>query len=409
MKYFLLTAVCVFIALHQGVAEGYQVNLQGQKQTGMGHTGTGLLLGPSSIHFNPGALSFLEGDMLFSGGVSGVFSQNSFLKSQPSLYTAESDNPVGTPFSVYGAFRVSERLMLGLGANSPYGNSLSWGEEWDGRYLIQDISLQAIFVQPTFSYAITPRISVGGGPVAVFGSVDLNKALPLQSANGDGSVNLNGSTTAYGYNAGVFVKVSGDVSFGVNYRSKVVVELDGGDATFDVPESLQASFPAGNTFSAELPMPSNLTIGLGWQATDKLLLAFDLQQVGWSEYQELNFDFEENTATLRDSENPRNFENTMVYRVGAEYSALDRLKLRAGIYYDETPIPENYLTPETPGTNKIGISAGFSWYLSDKLSLDASLLHIAGEEREDGYAPLNFYGTYNTSAWIPGFGVSWTL
>ncbi|WP_462317263.1 OmpP1/FadL family transporter [Marinilabilia sp.] len=409
MKYLLLMVVCVFFTLKQGFAEGYQVNLQGQKQTGMGHTGTGLLLGPSSIHFNPGALSFLEGNMLFSGGVSGVFSQNSFLKNQPSLYTAESDNPVGTPFSIYGAYRLSDKLMVGLGANSPYGNSLSWGEDWDGRYLIQDISLQAIFVQPTISYAITPRISVGGGPVAVFGSVDLNKALPLQSADGDGSVNLNGSTTAYGYNVGAFFKVSQDISLGVNYRSKVVVELDGGDATFDVPESLQANFPAGNTFSAELPMPSNLTIGLGWQATDKLLLAFDLQQVGWSEYQELNFDFEENTATLQDSENPRNFENTMVYRVGAEYSALDRLKLRAGIYYDETPIPENYLTPETPGTNKVGISAGFSWHLNDKLSLDASLLHIAGEEREDGYAPLNFYGTYNTSAWIPGFGVSWTL
>jgi long-chain fatty acid transport protein len=409
MKYLLLMVVCVFFTLQQGFAEGYQVNLQGQKQTGMGHTGTGLLLGPSSIHFNPGALSFLEGNMLFSGGVSGVFSQNSFLKNQPSLYTAESDNPVGTPFSIYGAYRLSDKLMVGLGANSPYGNSLSWGEDWDGRYLIQDISLQAIFVQPTISYAITPRISVGGGPVAVFGSVDLNKALPLQSADGDGSVNLNGSTTAYGYNVGAFFKVSQDISLGVNYRSKVVVELDGGDATFDVPESLQANFPAGNTFSAELPMPSNLTIGLGWQATDKLLLAFDLQQVGWSEYQELNFDFEENTATLQDSENPRNFENTMVYRVGAEYSALDRLKLRAGIYYDETPIPENYLTPETPGTNKVGISAGFSWHLNDKLSLDASLLHIAGEEREDGYAPLNFYGTYNTSAWIPGFGVSWTL
>ncbi|PWE00658.1 OmpP1/FadL family transporter [Marinilabilia rubra] len=409
MKYLLLTVLCAFFTLHQGFAEGYQVNLQGQKQTGMGHTGTGLLLGPSSIHFNPGALSFLEGDVMFSGGVSGVISQNSFLKEQPSLYTGETDNPVGTPFSVYGAFRLSEKLMLGLGANSPYGNSLSWGEDWDGRYLIQDISLQAIFVQPTISYAITPRISIGGGPVLAFGSVDLNKALPLQSDEGDGSVNLNGSTTAYGYNVGVFVKVSKDVSLGVNYRSKVVMELDGGDATFDVPESFQTNFPDGNTFSAELPMPSNLTIGLGWKATDKLLLALDLQQVGWSEYQELNFDFEENTAALEDSENPRNFENTMVYRVGAEYSALEQLKLRAGIYYDETPIPSDYLTPETPGTNKIGISAGVSWQLNDKLSLDASLLHISGEERKDGYAPLNYYGTYNSSAWIPGFGVSWTL
>ena len=409
MRYLFLTALCVLFALQPGFAEGYQVNLQGQKQTGMGHTGTAILLGPSSIHFNPGALSFLKGDMWFSGGVSGVISKNSFIKNQPSLYKAESDNPVGTPFSVYGAYRLNDKMVVGIGANTPYGNTLSWGKDWDGRYLIQDISLKAIFVQPTLSYAITPRLSIGGGPMVAFGSVDLNKALPFESQSGEGNVNLNGSTTAFGYNLGVFFKLSEQLSLGINYRSKVLMELDGGEASFDVPESLRANFPEGNTFSSTLPMPSNLTIGVGWHATNKLLLAVDLQQVGWSEYKELNFDFEKNTAVLSDSENPRNFENTMVYRFGVQYAALQQLQLRAGIYYDETPIPSDFLTPETPGTNKTGISAGLSWQLNDKLSLDASILHISGEERKDGYSPANFYGTYNTSAWIPGFGVSWTL
>ncbi len=409
MKQLLLGFVALMLTLSPVGAEGYQVNVQGQKQTGMGHTGTALLLGPSSIHFNPGALSFLEGKYMFSAGVSGVLSQNTFVKEQPSRYSAESDNPMGTPFSVYGAMRVNEKLVVGIGANSPYGNSLVWGDEWDGRYLIQDLSLQAIFVQPTVSYAISPKISVGGGPVAVFGAVELNKALPLQSESGDGQVTLEGSTVAYGYNVGLFMKLTPELSFGVNYRSEVNVEMEDGDAAFSVPESMRANFPENNTFSAALPMPSNLTFGLGWQATDKLLLAFDLQSVGWSAYKELNFDFEENTAALQDSENPRNFDNTLIYRLGAEYQALENLKVRAGIYYDETPIPADYLTPETPGTNKTGISAGLSYALNARLSLDASLLYISGEERNDGYAPLNFYGTYNTSAWIPGFGLSWNF
>ncbi|MBL0330662.1 MAG: outer membrane protein transport protein [Bacteroidetes bacterium] len=41
-------------------AGGFQINLQGQKQTGMGHAGTGLCLDNASILFNPGALSFLD-------------------------------------------------------------------------------------------------------------------------------------------------------------------------------------------------------------------------------------------------------------------------------------------------------------------------------------------------------------
>ncbi|MGQ1889693.1 OmpP1/FadL family transporter [Thermophagus sp. OGC60D27] len=409
MKHFILTLAAFVLLGATVMAEGFQVNLQGQKQTGMGHTGTGLLLGPSSIHFNPGALSFLEGNIFLSAGVSGVFSNNSFVKKQPSVYKAESDNPVGTPFSFYGAMRLNEKLVVGIGANSPYGNSLKWDDDWDGRYLIQNISLKAIYVQPTISYAITPNISVGGGPVFAFGSVDLAKALPLQLVDGDGDVNLNGTTTAFGYNVGIFFKVSPRFTAGINYRSKVLMKVDGGDATFFVPASMASNFPGNNTFSAELPMPSNLTFGIGLKATDKLLFAFDLQHVGWSDYQDLNFDFKENTAALQDSHNPRNFTNTMIYRLGAEYEATSFLKLRAGVYYDETPIPEDYLTPETPGTNKTGISVGFSWSLNDKLTVDASLLHIAGQTREDGYAPLNFYGTYESSAWIPGVGLSWVF
>ncbi len=407
MKQLILSIAVCWFSVQVSLGEGYQVNLQGQKQTGMGHTGTGLLLGPSSIHFNPGALSLLKNRFSFSAGVSGVLSSNTFVKTQPSVYEATSDNPMGTPFYFYGAAKVSDKMTLGLGVNSPYGNSLDWGENWDGRYLIQDISLQAIFIQPTLSYAITPNLSIGGGPVVALGSVDLSKALPLQSAGGDGQVNLNGSTTAYGFNVGLFARLTPEISVGVNYRSKILMEMEEGEAHFRVPESLQANFPEDNTFSAELPMPANLTFGLGWQVTDRWLLAVDLQHVRWSAYQSLNFDFTNNTPLLADSENIRNFENTMIYRFGFEYRAAESLKLRGGLYYDQTPIPEDYLTPETPGANKTGISTGFSWKLSSHFDLDASLLYIIAEDRTDGYAPQNFYGTYSANAWIPGLGVSW--
>ncbi len=389
------------------LGEGYQVNLQGQKQTGMGHTGTGLLLGPSSLHFNPAALSFLEGRINFSAGASGVLSNNTFVKNQPSVYEAKTNNPMGTPFYLYGSGKISDNMAVGIGVNTPYGNSLKWDEGWDGRYLIQDISLQAIFVQPTISYAVAPFLSIGGGPVLALGSVDLSKALPLQSSEGEGQVNLTGTTTAYGFNVGLFAKINPVLTLGVDYRSKIIMKMEEGEAHFSVPSSMSSSFPEENGFSAELPMPANLSFGLGWQLTDKWLLAFDLQMVEWSAYQSLNFDFEENTPLLADSENVRNFENTMIYRIGAQYQATKNFILRGGVYLDETPIPEGFLTPETPGANKTGFSGGFSWKLLSHLEMDASLLYIKAEDRNDGYAPLNFYGSYSANAWIPGLGLSW--
>lgn len=252
-----------------------------------------------------------------------------------------------------------------------------------------------------------------------FGGVEMNRALnltPLDALLPDGQVSLNGSTTAFGYTAGLFFQINEKISTGLSYRSKVLLKMEGGDADFNVNPAVAPYFPEGNKFSAELPLPSNLTFGMGYQASEKWFLALDLQYVGWSAYESLDFDFEQNTLALQDSKTPKNYENTMIYRLGASYTPSSAIVLRAGVYYDETPIPKDYLTPETPGTNKVGVSLGLSWLVSEKLSVDASILRIMGEERKDGFRdypsaamPIGFKGTYNTSAWLPGIGISYTF
>ena len=384
-------------------AEGYQVNAQSHKNIAMGHTGTGLSLGASSVHFNPGALGLMEKKYDFSLGGILVLSDVAFSK-QNSTYQTNTESPTGTPFYFYGAAKLSDKFVASIGVTTPYGNSLAWDNEWDGRYLIQDISLHAIVAQPTLSYKINDKLGFGIGAMVVYGAVDLNRALPVQNGSEEGSVNLSGSTVSLGFNTGLYYKVSDAFSLGLNYRSKVAMKMEDGDADFNVPASLSASFPAGNKFDAELPLPANLTLGAGLKVNEKLTLACDLQYVFWNAYDELVFDFKVNTPQLADSRNPREYENTLIYRLGAQYDFTEKLTVRAGTYYDETPISDNYLNPETPGMNKIGLSIGGSFNINDKLSVDASLLYIYGIEREAGYEPANFYGTYNSQAFLPGIG-----
>ena len=298
------------------LGEGYQINLQGARQIGMGHTGTGLNFGASSIHFNPGALGMMSGNFEVTAGASAIFSNNTFQKSG-SVYTHKSDNPIGTPFFLYGAGKVNDRLVLGLGITTPFGNSLVWGDDWDGRYLIQDISLKAIYIQPTIAFKLSDNLSIGAGLVYAYGDVELHKALPVQGVTGDGQAELTGSTTAFGVNAGLFYQASPSLTFGLSYRSTVDMKMDEGKASFKVPASLATQFPE-TTFKSALPMPGGIQFGTGWQVTDRFLLAADLQYVLWSAYQELNFEFD--AETVPDSRNVRNFENTLIYRIGAEYA-----------------------------------------------------------------------------------------
>jgi len=58
MKKIIFFLGAVFIA-STVMAGGYQVRLQGNKQTGFGLVGTPMIFGSSSQFYNPGSLSFM--------------------------------------------------------------------------------------------------------------------------------------------------------------------------------------------------------------------------------------------------------------------------------------------------------------------------------------------------------------
>ncbi|MCX6272919.1 MAG: outer membrane protein transport protein [Bacteroidetes bacterium] len=392
------------------LAGGFQVSLHGQKQIGMGLIGTSLSQDASCLFYNPGGLGFMKQKMSFSGGTSFLKSFATFQKSGNSTYQVTTDNPLGTPFYLYGAYKINDKLGCGLAVNTPYGNKLKWGNQWAGRYLIEDISLAAIFIQPTVTYKIHPMISIGAGLVFATGTVDLNKALPITSANGsDGQVNIKGSSSSWGFNVGVMCQPLEKLSIGIDYRSEVKMKVDDGDAKFTVPSSLSTSFPADNKVSTTLPLPANLDIGASYDITDKLMVGFSLNYVFWDVYDSLIFDFQTNSASLQDSRNPREYKNKLIFRLGGQYRLNDIITVRLGGYYDPSPVNKDYFNPETPSLDITALSCGLSYYPLKKLSIDASFLYLMGKETDMTYSPDNFGGKYKTRFYIPGIGLTYSL
>lgn len=406
-------------------AEGFAVNVQGNKQTGMGHVGTALNWDASCLQFNPGALATLKDRFSLSAGGSMTLIKTEFVNEQTGL-KEQSDNPVGTPFYLYGSYKVKNNLVVGLGVYTPFGNSMAWEKQWSGKYLVQDIVLRGIYIQPTVSYRFADWISVGAGLNVVYGSFDLNKAFPIVnpmdgSLLGEGEVNISGKSVKYGYNLGLFLQLSQKMDIGLSYRSKVDMEIDekNGDGVFTVPptlpESIASLFVDGGV-SAFLPLPASLNVGVAYQINEKFLISADVSRVFWSEYESL--DFTSSTSPLLNSQSLREWENTMIYRVGGQYSLNEKWDIRGGFYYDQTPTNDKYYSPETPGADKIGLSAGFSCKVGDNLSIDGSLLYINGEKQtayETNESSLNIYGTngfggeYKNTGFIPGIGITYNF
>lgn len=269
-------------------AEGYQVNNMSAKQTGMGHVGAAMKLNSESIFFNPAATAHQTSQFHISAGVTGILS-NVHYQSLPTLENGyksgpieKSDNKLSTPIHVYINYKPTDRLAVGLGFFTPNGSSMKWGDNWSGAHLVQEINLAAYTFQPTVSFKICDRVSVGAGLMITWGNFDLSRSMlsatskrglitgtldpkiaglealiptlpdgqdktaaqatlqKLQGAKAYLSANMNNSIVsaklegnadvAIGVNAGILWDITDEWSLGMTYRSRMDMKVGKGHA-----------------------------------------------------------------------------------------------------------------------------------------------------------------------------------
>jgi long-chain fatty acid transport protein len=408
MKYLKTFILILFIATNKTFAGGFQVNLQGIKQTGMANCGVALLSDNSLLFFNPGGLALLDTSCSITAGFSPLFPRT--LYQEPSSdYASRTINHKGTPFNFYTNFRTKKipKLSLGIGVYTPFGSRVQWPDDWKGQFLLQEINLRTIFIQPTISYRICKKLGIGFGFVYATGSFLLQRALPLQNQQAQyAQAMLNGAASGMGYNAGLFFSATDKLSIGINYRSAVVAKVKNGSAEFNVPVAVSDLFPATN-FTTQLSLPSVLSGGISYKFLEKLILSLDINYVGWNSYDSLIIDFENNTERLSDLRSPRMYKNSYIFRIGAQYKLTKKFDTRAGMYFDQSPVKCGYLTPETPDSDKIGLTVGCSYKILKNLSADFALLYIQGKRREDTNVETQFSGIYKSVALAPTVGISW--
>lgn len=406
MKSNFLWLIALIILPASVYAGGYRVSLQGVRQAALGSQGAVLSHDASVAFFNPAALSFV--DSKFSVALGG-FGVNLTSKYQNPLTgeTHESDNPMGTP--IYGAvsYKPTEKLAVGLSFTTPFGSTVDWGNEWSGRYIINRIELKSYFFQPTVSYRFNDWFGVGVGYIHAMGSVNIqrdvavgngNAALEIDSQDGKGS----------GFNVGAFIKPHEDVTVGIAYRSKVEMDVEGGDVNWqNVPGLVSGNMPfAATGFNASLPLPYEAIFGLSWQATPKLLLLGEVGSVGWEEYRDLEIAFD--GASPYSSVATQAYDHTYNYSFGAEYAATEMFDVRLGYKYDNSPSPGAYFNPQTPTTDYHAIAAGLGLHFGG-FNLDLLAEYLKGKERSFNNVENGFAGDLMTSGLIFGAGLSYNI
>ena len=316
--------------------------------------------------------------------------------------------------TIAGSFAVPsvKGLVLAAGLFAPNSPVADYpmtvnGQPAGSRYSLVSLDGSAIFnVGGWVAYAPIPELEIGAGfemMTGTFKSKVVFSASPSDSLIGpseapqyDALSQLSvGPIFAPSGNAGVIVKpmkrvrlgLSGQLPFSVNAPAKVDVRLPSGP---DAPEFANAS-QNGDSARFHFDFPGVIRLGVEVRPIDALRVEAAYVRELWSNHQTidvtpqniqmvgiLGFPSPFNVAPISI---PQHFRDTSSVRLGGEYGIpldANRLDLRAGIAWEESAVPEPYLSVLALDVAKVTASVGAGFHLGAHWRFDAVYAHIFG-------------------------------
>lgn len=399
-------------------AGGFALIEQGASGMGNAYAGASALSrDASTVWFNPaGMLELKDPQVAVAGHVLDVTSDftdrgttlNPLFDATPVPGVGEL-NAGGVTFlpNLYYVRNINRELSFGFGISVPFGSSTEYTRDWVGRYQAVESAVSVIDFNPSIAYRVNEKVNVGGGiSVQVFkatlgsavdsgavcaslfdaGAVALaecvNAGLIAGNAAVDGYADISGDSVAASFNLGLLIKPKPGTRVGLAYRHGVDHELDG-DAEFTNNEvlagllaNIQSPLFANQGVTAQANLPPSTMLSFAHEVSDELEILADATFTGWSSLPELRIKFD-NDVVQDDSVNTLGYKDVWRLSAGLNYKQSDLLTLRAGVAYDEDPVPSaERRTPRLPGNERTWLAFGLGYKINDRMDFDVGYARV---------------------------------
>jgi long-chain fatty acid transport protein len=311
-------------------------------------------------------------------------------------------------------------LAVGLGVYAPFGAGLEFPESGAQRHIVTAVHLRTIYVTPTIAYRFFDRLSIGVGLSYVYADLGIDQvnAVPFVTGDPENNVNpdpaLEGTTKLRGRDPASFSATIGlrwndlseRFSFGASVMVPTKLKLQG-KATIRNPEitalqdpaTMEELQPAGqrtDDMRVFYPLPLVVRLGAAVRPHERVLLELDYNFQRWKTFDTLTVEFanhypllETPGAAMYDVVLEPNWQNSHTVRLGMDAMPFDPervpFSLRAGVLYDQSPIPDRNFDVLAPDSDKIGISigVGYDFRLGRRVRLaaEAGFMHLFFRER----------------------------
>lgn len=421
-----LALVAAVLVLGSGTAlgAGFSIYEANSKATALGCAFSATADDGSAVFYNVAGLSFQVGQKAEANvvGIAPSFAFTGKLDKTDTAASYESENKLYPVPGVYYANNPGKRWAFGIGVYAPFGLGLVWenGEEWIGRRVSHDVSIQTIYVTPAVSFLATEKLAIGVGADIASQHLKLKKYTP-EPQFGENAIH----TTIEGTSSlnltpvvGLMYRPTGKLSLGANYHFKKTMKFDDGDATLDpvAPgndpwgDALVGAVGREQSVSADLNLPDMLQLGIAYQFAPKFRGEFNYVWFGWSTFESLALAF---SNPALDQTIKFNYEDAWQIRFGLDYAASEKWNVMAGYVHDNTPQPLASVSPLLPDTDRNDYSFGVL-YRPGNWEVNASYMFVNNIERsniENGEPVRNTtdypFGTYRAHAHLVGLGVGY--
>ncbi|MEW6118797.1 MAG: outer membrane protein transport protein [Pseudomonadota bacterium] len=363
MSYRLRLAVSLALASLAGTAHSAGFALIEQNASGLGNAYAGqaaVAADASTIFFNPAGMTLLPDRQVVVAGhlivPSAEFSGSS------SIGGGDGGDAGGLAFvpNGYFAFRLTPDVHLGVGLNAPFGLATEYDNTWAGRTQAIKSELKTINLNPSIAWKVNESLSLGAGV-----SIQYAEAT-LTNLTGAGLLTVEGEDYGWGFNLGALWQIGEATRIGLAYRSDVEYTLEG-DASFSVVTALNGPVTADAT------LPDSASLSLFHRLNARWDILADVTWTEWSDFDELRI---VRTSGALLGVTPENWDDSYRFSLGANYRYSERLMLRAGVAFDETPVSDPYRTARIPDEDRTWLAFGAQYRLSDKSALDFGYAHL---------------------------------
>ncbi len=366
----LLAVGCLVAASPAFATNGMRMIGFGPVQDSMGGVGVGATLDSGSLVSNPAGIVDLGRRLDAAGGFFKPTVSYSAVGIGAPLVMEDGatldSSRAGSPIPAIGWVQpLIEGLSAGVGVFATSGMGVDYAANlYGGPTLTSYLNAR---LAPSVAYRLAPGLSVGATANVMMAQMKYDVASGVGQAVHD-------TATAFGIGATVGVKYSPvkAVTIGAAYETKSTFQ----DFSFDVPtrpNPMGGPDIPGGTDELAFDQPQSATVGVSVAPIEKLLLAADVQWIGWSGTMGEGLPEYTSDATATGAQPfDMRWSDQWVLKLGAQLEAMPGLRVRAGYDYGKMPLDPSraFENIAFPAVSEHHVTAGVGYDVGGKLAVN---------------------------------------